>query len=135
MFKVISHGVLVNCGWNSVFCLCCFGLCFIYYTSQSFIVAWFSVCLSLMSVYPLVNKLQNQNPKNLFYLVLFCEIVLACYLVIWEQFMSLTSFAPFPSMKLKHTFPGLSIIQLLFRGGQNQQIIKTTFHQIDQSGY
>ena len=31
---------------------------------------------------------------------------------------------------MKHTFPGLFIIQLVLRGGQNQQIIKTTFHQI-----
>ena len=109
MFKVISHEVLVNCGWNSVLCLCCSGLCFIYYTSQSFIVAWFSVCLSLMSFYPLVNKLQNQNPKNLFYLVLFCDIVLACSLVVWEQFLGLTSLESFSGMKLNYIFPGISL--------------------------
>ena len=33
------------------------GLCFIYYTSQFFIVTWFSVCLRLMRFFPLDDKL------------------------------------------------------------------------------
>ena len=135
MFIVISHEMLVSCGWNLVMCLCCSSLCFIYDTSHYFIVAQFSVCLSLMSFYPLVNKLQNQNPKNLFYVVLFCEIVLDCSLVVWEQFLALTSLALLSGTKLKHTFPQLFIIQLVLRGGKNQQIIKTTFHQKIHDGY
>ena len=79
LFKVIYHGMLVNCGWNSVMCLRFSGLCFIYYTSQSFIVAWFSVCISLMIFYPLVYKLQNQNPKNMFIYFYFMRL---CWLVL-----------------------------------------------------
>ena len=55
--------------------------------------------------------------KNLFFLIWFIEIVLACSLVVWEQFMELTYLAPLSGMKLKHTFPGLLMIQLVLRGG------------------
>ena len=135
MFKVISHGMLVSYGWNSVKCLCCFDLCFIYDTSHYFNVVWFSVCLSLMSFTLLFTNCKTKTLKNLFYLVLFYEIMLACSLVVWEQFLALTSLLHFPGMKLKHTLPGLFIIQLVLRGGQNQKIIKTTFYQTVHSGY
>ena len=115
LLNVISHGMLMSCGWNTLVCLCCFVLCFIYDTSQYFMVAWFSVCLSF---YPLVYKLHTPKTlKNLFLLFLFIEIVLACSLVVWEQFIALTSLASFPGTKLDHTFLGLLIIQLVLRGG------------------
>ena len=37
------------------------------------------------------------------------EIVLACSLVVWEQFLALTSLAPLPRTKLKYMFPGISL--------------------------
>ena len=108
----------MRCGWNSVMCLCCFGLCFIYDTSQSFIVAWFSVCLSLMIFFTLLfTNCTTKTLKNLFFLIWFIEIVLACSLVVWEQFLALTYLAPLSRMKLNHTFLGLLNIQLLLRGG------------------
>ena len=44
-----------------------------------------------MNVFPLVFKIFKQNPrKTLFYFIVFIEIVLACSLVVWEEFIALT---------------------------------------------
>ena len=76
------------------YCVYAVGLWFICYTSQSFKCSWFSVCFGLMNVFPLVFKLFNQNPrKTLFYLIVFIEIMLACSLIVWEQFMALTHYS------------------------------------------
>ena len=57
--------------------------------------SWFSVYFGFMNVCPLVFKLLNQKTlktlKTLFYFIVIIEIVLACSLVVWEQFMALTS--------------------------------------------
>ena len=65
----------------------------------------------------LFTNCKTKTLKNLFYLILFYEIVLACSLIVWEQFLALTSLASLPKTKLKHTFLGLFIIQLVLRGG------------------
>ena len=81
------------------------GLWFICYTSQSIKCSWFIVCFGLMNVFPHVFKLFNQNPrKTLFYFIVFIEIVLACSLVVWEQFLALTTLAPLPGTKSKTYF-------------------------------
>ena len=67
-------------------------------------------CISLLLfISSLIDEVFNQNPKNLFYLILFYEIVLACSLVVWEQFLALTSLAPLLGMKLKYIFPRISL--------------------------
>ena len=88
------------------YCVYSVGLWFICYTSQSFECSWFSVCFSLMNVFPLVFKLFNQNPiKTLFYFIVFIEIALACSFVVWEQFLAQTYLVPLSGMKLKAYFP------------------------------
>ena len=56
------------------------GLWFLCYTSQSFECSWFSVCFSIMNVFPLVFKLFNQNPKKHCFTLL-CLLRL-CWLVL-----------------------------------------------------
>ena len=135
MFKVVSHGMLMNCGWNSIMCWWFSSLCYIYYTSQSYIVRDLVFVLALWVFTLLFTNCTTKTLKNMFYLFLSIEIVLACSLVVWEQFPALKYLAALSGTKLKHTFLGLFSIQLVLRGGQNQQIIKTTLHQTIHSGY
>ena len=69
--------------------------------------SWFSVYFGFMNVFPLVFKLLNQKTlktlKTLFYFIEIIEIVLACSLVVWEQFMALT-IGKENNMKLTHKY-------------------------------
>ena len=58
-----------------------------------------------MNVFPLVFKLLNQKTlKTLFYFIVIIEIMLACSLVVWEQFIALTSLASLPGNEVEKLF-------------------------------
>ena len=64
------------------------------------------------------------------------EIVLACSLVVWEQFMALTSLAPFPGNEVENLFfPGILIISLVVRGELKPSNLKDYFSPLFHSGY
>ena len=74
-----------------------------------------------MNVFPLFIKHLNQKTlktlKTLFCFIEIIEIVLACSLVVWEQFMALTYLVPLPGNKVENPFfPGILIISLVLRG-------------------
>ena len=84
------------------------GLWFMCYASQSFKCSLFSVYFGFMNVFPLVFKLLDQKTlktlKTLFYFIVIIEIVLACSLVVWEQFLALTSLVPLSRTEFEKLF-------------------------------
>ena len=102
--------------------------------------SWFSVYFGFMNVCPLFFKLLNQKTlktlKTLFYFIEIIEIVLACSLVVWEQFLALTSLPPFPGNEFENIFfPGILIISLVLRGELKQANLKDYFSPVFHSGY
>ena len=83
------------------------GLFVIYGSSQSLIFILFSTCFSLFYVTLLFMKISDQKQYKKTVLPCFIlEIVLACSSCSLEQFLALTSLAPFSGTKLKHILPG-----------------------------
>ena len=94
-----------------------------------------------MKVFPLVFKLLNQKTlktlKTLFFFIEIIEIVLACSLVVWEQFLALTSLAPLSGNEFEYIFfPGILIISLVLRGTELKPTnLKDYFSPVCHSGY
>ena len=108
---------LLGCVWSLVYPTCMIQFCI-------------SLLLFISS---LIDKVFNQNPKNLFYLILFYEIVLACSLVVWEQFLALTSLASLPGMKLKYIFPGISLFIWFWEVNKIRKYFRVQFFTDDST--
>ena len=89
-----------------------------------------------MNAFPLVIKLLNQKTlKTLFCLIDIFEIVLACSLIVWEQFLAKKSLAPLPGNKFENIFfPGILIISLVLRGELKLANLKDYFSPVCHSG-
>ena len=92
-----------------------------------------------MNVCSLVFKMLKQKTmktlKTLFYFIEIIEIVLACSLVVWEQFMALTYLALLPGNEVENLFfPGILIISLVLRGELKPANLKDYFSPIFHSG-
>ena len=95
---------------------------------------WFYECVPscLQTAQPKTLK----TLKTLFYFIVIIEIVLACSLVVWEQFLALTSLASFPGNKVVNLFfPGILIISLVVRGELKPTNLKDYFSPVFHSGY
>ena len=127
--------MIANCGWNSVLCL--FYLDYgLYVMHLSFKWSWFSVFFGLMTFFPLVFKLYNQNPR----------IPILLNWVYWDYvglfFCSLrtnSSTNIFGSVarkrSWKYIFPGILIISLVLRGELKPTNLKDYFSPVFYSGY
>ena len=118
------------------YCVYYVGLWFICYASQSFKCSWFSVFFGLMTFFPLVFKLYNQNPRIPILLNWFIEIVLACSFVVWEQFSALTSLAPLSGIEVENLFSlGYLSFHWFLEGELKPTNLEDYFSTVFHSGY
>ena len=145
-----SAGIFISC--LMFFCLEClptmgeiqysvFWLIMVYMLCISTIqCSWFSVYFGFMNVFPFVFKLLNQKTlktlKTLFYFIDIIEIVLACSLVVWEQFLALTFLAPLLGNEVENLFfPGILIISLVVRSELKPANLKDYFSPVFHGDY
>ena len=98
------------------------------YISVLHVVSWFSVCISFLIIYLLVDELSNQKfQKNQFHFAFCFEIVLACSFRSLGTISSTNIFGAISGDGSEVYLPQDIIIDLVLRGEQNQKFFQTTF--------
>ena len=130
--------VLVSCGWTSM--LCSVGYMVIILCISVLSYLWFSPYLGYECIPSCDQTSQPEkhfkNPKNLVLFDWIFEIVLACFFVVWKQFLAQTYLAPLLGNEVENNFfPGILIISLVLRGELKPAYLIDYFSPVCHNGY